>query len=121
MTESTIIAFEDRLRTAMLASDVAELDALIAPDLVCVAPGGTLVTKADDLATHASGALKIARLDPQERVITLLTDAAVVVVLMEVAAQQRADTFEGRMRYTRVWRHDPQGWRIAVAHLSLVA
>ena len=42
-SESQIIAIEERLRQAMLNSDVVELDALIAPDLIFTSYLGHLV------------------------------------------------------------------------------
>lgn len=47
--------YEERLRVAMLYSNVAELEVLIDDDLVFVGPGGGIYTKADDLQLHRSG------------------------------------------------------------------
>lgn len=50
---------EERLRLAMLHSDVSTLDQLLAPDLIYTNHLGQLFTKQDDLATHQSGKLNI--------------------------------------------------------------
>jgi len=54
-SELQIIEIEERLRQAMLNSDVAELDALIAPELIFTSYLGQLVSKQQDLAIHQSG------------------------------------------------------------------
>ncbi|MEO1256021.1 MAG: nuclear transport factor 2 family protein, partial [Bacteroidota bacterium] len=48
-SESQIIELEERLRQGMLTSDVAELDALIAPELLFTNYQGQLVSKQQDL------------------------------------------------------------------------
>lgn len=44
-----IIEFEERLRLAMLNSDVAELDELISSDLLFTNHIGVLISKEDDI------------------------------------------------------------------------
>jgi hypothetical protein len=65
-TESQIIEIEERLRQAMLKSDVAELDALIAPELIFTSYLGQLTTKQEDLDMHRSGRIKIGSITPSE-------------------------------------------------------
>ena len=62
-----ILAIEERLRQAMLTSNVAELDELIAPELIFTNYSGQLVTKQQDLAIHQSGILKFSVLTPYEQ------------------------------------------------------
>jgi Domain of unknown function (DUF4440) len=50
-----IVEVEDRLRTAMLSSDVAALNELLAPDLIFTNHLGQLLGKDDDLAAYRSG------------------------------------------------------------------
>ena len=47
---------ERALQAAMLASDVDELDRLLHPELLAVAPDGQMIDKPGDLASHQSGA-----------------------------------------------------------------
>jgi hypothetical protein len=54
-----IVACEARIRAAQLAADVAALDALIVEDLLFTGPDGNLGTKAQDLAAHGSGAVRL--------------------------------------------------------------
>ena len=57
-----LLAAEHRLQAAQRDADVDALDALLHPRLVAVGPDGSVVTKADDLAAHRSGRLRILRL-----------------------------------------------------------
>lgn len=61
-----IRAAETRLYAAMLASDVAELDALIADDLLFAGPTGDLATKEMDLELHRTGGTQFRELVPKE-------------------------------------------------------
>jgi Domain of unknown function (DUF4440) len=63
-SESQIVQIEERLRQAMLNSDVAELDALIAPELLFTTYFGQVFSKQEDLALHQSGKLKFRVLIP---------------------------------------------------------
>jgi hypothetical protein len=70
MTETIktqIINVEERLRKAMLASDVKVLDELLAPEIIIISHLGELLGKQDDLAANQSGAFKIDELNPSER------------------------------------------------------
>ena len=112
---------EQRLRDAMLASDIDELDALLSDDLLVVGPDGQLVGKTDDLATHRSGILQIKTMVPLETTIKLLADVAIVFVAMDMQVFVQNQSFEGRYRYTRVWSKQPaNNWQITAAHISLM-
>ncbi|MBD2757794.1 nuclear transport factor 2 family protein [Spirosoma validum] len=111
---------EQRLRQAMLISDVAELDALLADDLLAVGPDGQLVDKAADLAVHRSGTLHIKTMIPLETTIKLLPDVAIVFVLMNLQVAVQDQLIEGRYRYTRVWSRQTGNWQIIAAHISSV-
>nr|WP_235550227.1 nuclear transport factor 2 family protein [Paenibacillus sp. Soil724D2] len=63
MDETFIIACEERLRTAMLFSDVELLDELIADDLTFVNHLGQVLSKETDIEAHRSGNLKMTGID----------------------------------------------------------
>jgi len=102
-SESQIIAIEERLRQAMLNSDVVELDALIAPDLIFTSYLGHLVSKQQDLAIHQSGVLKFRELTPSERHIQLNEGFSVVSVKMHILGSYEGVEIDQQYRFTRVW------------------
>ncbi|MDV2079170.1 nuclear transport factor 2 family protein [Marinobacter xestospongiae] len=113
---------EAQLREAMLVSDVATLDQLLAPDLVFTNHMGQLLNKEADLAAHRSGALKISELDTSEQSVRRLADqAALVSVLVRLCGQYAGQPANGTFRFTRVWRCNDDGtWQVAAAHATLL-
>jgi ketosteroid isomerase-like protein len=120
MIEDAILAREEELRQAQLSGDVAALDRLIDDALVFTALDGRVVGKADDLALHRSGRLRITRMDPADRHILHLGTVAVVSVLMQASAILDGGEVSGPLRYTRVWCERADGWRVVAGHMSAV-
>lgn len=115
-TDAIAIA-EDRLRAAMLTSDVSALDVLIDDELVFIGPDGAIYTKSMDLEAHRSGIVRIHRLDPSERQVLPLGEVMVVSVRMETAATIQGQLTEAALRYTRVWRYVDGNWRIVAGSI----
>ncbi len=69
--ETKIIELEERLRLAMLNSEVSELDELIPPNLLFTNHFGVLVPKEDDLSAHSSKAFVFEALDLSESKILI--------------------------------------------------
>ena len=111
---------ERRLRAAMLNSDLTELDALLADDLLAVGPDGQLVSKADDLAMHRSGQVRIVAIEPVEVTIKPVADTVIVFALMALQVTFEGRPIAGHYRYTRVWTRRAGGWQISAAHISPV-
>lgn len=113
---------EARLRAAMLAGDVAALDALLGDALVFTDHTGARLSKAEDLAAHRSGRLRLARLEPSgQTLIRRLGDTAIVCVTLDLAGRFDAQPFAGTFAYTRVWHRGEDGrWRVEAAHCSAV-
>jgi Domain of unknown function (DUF4440) len=65
--QSQILELEEQLRQAMLHSNVAELDALIAPELLFTNHLGQIFSKQDDLDAHRSGKFKFTEITPSDR------------------------------------------------------
>jgi predicted amino acid racemase len=113
MTIADIERLEDRLRKAMLESDVAELDRLLSERLRFVTLEGANVGKAADLALHRSRAIHLSALTPLDHHVELCgAETALVNVAVEMAGSVNGVVFSGRFRYTRVWREE--GGRIQV-------
>ena len=121
-SESDIIELEERLRQAMLKSDVAELDALIAPELLFTSHLGQLVSKEQDLAIHRSGTLKLTELHPSEQSIHLNEGFSVVSVQMHLLGLYADAAVDEHIRYTRVWSLSSAGsLQVVAGHASVVS
>lgn len=101
--EEEIIKLEEELRFAMLASDVAKLDELIADSLMFIAPNGMIVTKQMDIEAHKSGLQKMTKLSPSEQQIKVYDNCAIVTVKMEIEGTYGDTSISGNYRYIRTW------------------
>lgn len=117
--DSEILVYEGELRAAQLASDVEALDRLLDDALVFTSFDGTLASKADDLAMHRSGRMRITRMEPMERRMLHLGQTSVVNVKMDAAALIDGAPIEAVLRYTRVWHKRDEGWRVVAGHMGM--
>jgi Domain of unknown function (DUF4440) len=116
-----IIELEERLRQAMLHSDVAELDALIAPELLFTNHLGQRFTKQEDLDAHRTGRFKFTEISPTERQIQLNSGFAVVSVLMHILGSYEDTPVDENIRFTRIWAISTSGsMQIVAGHTSAI-
>lgn len=115
-----IVGLEAALREAQLSADVAALDRLIADELLFTGPDGRLATKAQDLAAHASGAVRFREHRPEElRVRAVGETVRVAALRASLAVEVGGEPVSGTFRYTRVWaREDGGPWRVVGGHVS---
>jgi ketosteroid isomerase-like protein len=119
--ESRIQEVEERLRAAMLSSDVDALDELLAPGLFFTNHLGQLLGKEDDLASHRSGMLKVSELKASEQHVQIHGDVAIDSVRMQLSGTYNGEPANGDFRFTRVWAQSVEGaWRVVAAHAGLV-
>lgn len=114
--ETTIEMLEESLRQAMLNSDVAVLDELIADDLIFTLPTGLVIDKQTDLEAHRSEIQKYHQIGIDDRQIHHYGDWAVVTLKAKIAAK----VFSGTYRFTRVWAKRQNRWQIVAGHASQV-
>lgn len=120
--ESQIIDAEERLKQAMLASDVSVLDKLLAPEIIITNHFGQLMSKDDDLGAHKSGLIKIQELNPSERQIQIQGEVAIVSVRMQIVGTYDGNPANGDFRFTRVWAISGSGtYHIIAAHIGMVS
>lgn len=120
MKETEIEILEDKLRQAMLSSDVLMLDQLIADDLAFTAPNGLVFTKQMDLEAHRSGMTKFTRIEIDDRQVHDYGACVVVMVKAELAGTVNDQPFSGTHCYTRVWMKRQERWQIVAGHVSPV-
>ena len=121
MRDAEIAALEAQLREAQLSADVHALDRLIDEDLLFTGPDGELASKADDLAAHRSGLVRMSSHDVEEmRIRWIGDDVAVVALRTRLAGEFAGQPFAGTWRYTRVWARAANRWRIVAGHVSQV-
>ena len=111
--ENQIRAGEARLYSAMFTSDVTELDALLADDLLFSGPTGELATKAMDLELHRTGGTKFHEFRPMELEIHIWSEQfALAAARIFLRGTYLGQEFAGEYRYIRIWRKGQDGWQI---------
>lgn len=118
-----IVLLEAALRAAQLSADVKTLDALIADDLLFAGPDGRLGSKAADLASHGSGAVRFRVHEPEElRVRAVGSSVRVASLQARLTVEVDGAPVSGTYRYTRVWAREGGGsWRVVAGQVSEVA
>ncbi|MEO0947054.1 MAG: nuclear transport factor 2 family protein [Cyanobacteria bacterium J06641_5] len=119
--ERAIAAAEEKLKAAMIASNVNELDEILSDDLIFTNHLGQIVTKAEDLAGHKSGDFKIEKIAYSEQVIKLIGDLGMVSVVAEISGSYRGEPANGKFRFTRLWGEREDIWQVVVGHSSAMA
>jgi ketosteroid isomerase-like protein len=121
-TETQIRECEAQLYTAMSASNVSELDRLIADDLLFTGPTGELATKAMDLDLHRTGGTQFHEFVPKELEIRVWSEHfALALAKIFVSGTYLGNAFAGNYRYMRVWRRDESGWQIVGGSVNTMA
>ncbi|MNK16191.1 hypothetical protein D3C87_343520 [compost metagenome] len=113
--------YEERLRLAMLHSDVAELDALIDDDLLFVGPGGGMYTKADDLQLHRSGSQRMLQAVWHTVEVRSYGTTCITAVTAELSGTLMGAPFAGRFRYLRTWVQKEGIWRVVAGSVSAIS
>ncbi len=117
--EQQIMKNEERLRLAMLASDLNVLDELISSELIFTNHLGQVFGKQDDLELHRSGVLKFHMIEPSEILVKACGQFYVVSVRMKLSGAYGGSQFTADLRYTRIWRlSESESWQIVVGHSS---
>ena len=120
MDENGIRELEERLRKAMLGSDVEALGALLADDLTFVDATGKVWSKADDLNAHRYQVQRIDHLEVEEQTIRVYGECAVTVSRVALRGAFGGAPFAGSLRYTRTWCAAGGDWRVVAAQCSLI-
>lgn len=120
--EEQIRASEERLYSALRASNVAELEALIADDLLFAGPTGMLATKELDLELHRTGGTQFYEFTPEELVIRVWSEEfALASARIFLRGTFLGQAFAGDYRYTRIWRKNPRGWQIVAGSVTAMS
>ncbi len=114
-----IINCEERLRQAMLRSDVDALDELLSSELVFTNHLGQIMSKDDDLNAHKSGLLKLNEIILSDNKISHYGDVVVVTVKAHIIGSYDGAESDSDFRFTRVWNKESNKlWKIVAGHSS---
>jgi len=116
-----VLTVDEARRLAMLHSDVAALDSLLAEDLTIYWGDGTADDKASTLALFRSGRLRYAQLDYDSTRVRAYGQTAVVTGQARIKAQSDEHALAYLVRQTRVYVHQKGRWRLVASQTTRVA
>jgi ketosteroid isomerase-like protein len=112
---------EDAWRSAILKSNLAAMDRLLADDYLGITASGLVQTKSQTLANLKSGRIHMASLTISDRKVRFYGRTAVVTSLAAVQATTVDGDISGNYRYTRVYVRDASGnWKIVSFEASRI-
>jgi ketosteroid isomerase-like protein len=112
---------EEVWRQAVLKSNSAAMDSLLADDYLAITAAGTLQTKDQALDNLRSGRTHFTTLDISDRKVRFYGTTALVTSLAEVQGTTGDGDMSGSYRYTRVYVRDVQGaWKIVSFEASRI-
>jgi len=119
--EMEVAKAEERLRNAMIESDIPILDKLLSPCLVFTNHLGLVMSKSDDIEGHKAGDLKIEDIVLSDQIIKRIDGLVLVSVHAEITGSYKGSTANGNFRFTRLWNNENSNWKVIVGHSCLVA
>lgn len=112
---------EETWREAILKSNTAAMDGLLADDYLAITASGTLQTKEQALANLRTGRTHFTALDVSDRKVRFYGTTALVTSLAEVKGTAGDGDISGSYRYTRVYVRDARGaWKIVSFEASRI-
>lgn len=111
---------EQKLQAAVRSGDSEALDQLLDDRVRYTGPDGRVLTKADDLEAHRSGALAVAVFDQQDLQVTVVGSTGITLVLAGLQGTAGGQPFAAHLQYTRTWVYADDAWRVLAAHASAV-
>jgi len=112
---------EETWREAILKSNTAAMDGLLADDYLAITASGTLQTKEQTLDNLRSGRTHFTVLEISDRKVRFYGTTALVTSLAEVQGATGSGDISGSYRYTRVYVRNAQGaWKIVSFEASRI-
>lgn len=120
MNKAEIIDCEERLREAMLTSNVENLNLLIADDLLFISHFGEIVSKDQDIEVHRSGNLKFTEIEILDQRIRPMEKSAVTLTRVRISSIFGTESVTGEFWFTRVWEYRKNNWQVVSGHCSAI-
>ena len=110
--EQEILQVENRRYEAMVQGDLTALDAVLSADLTYAHSSAVLDTKAQYMATLASGQLQYVSITPQEVQVRCYGSCGVVTGIALLHIQLHGQDRRFRIRYTSVYVKQQDCWQM---------
>lgn len=121
VTETEILALEDRRWAAQIGKDADALATLLADDLQYTHSTGSIDTKTSYMASILENVVDYQSSDRSDTAVTLVGNAAVVTGRAKVGVVARGTQRELNLAYTVVWLDGSDGWQLLTWHSTPMA
>ena len=111
---------ENLWHKALLASDTAAMNSLLADSYVGIGPDGTITGKVEEVQAFAERQDHIDQFEADDEKIRLYGSTAVVTSKITVRGVFSGQPLLGKYRYTRVWSLQGGQWRIVSFEASRI-
>lgn len=121
-TAAELTAAHARRFEAMVSRDLEALDGLLAEELTYTHSSGKVESKAEFLAALEGGGLRYLAIESEDEALRLYGDGSVGVITGTGRFRVRLGEREGEitLRYTSVYVHRDNRWRLTAWHSSAV-
>ncbi len=119
--EEQIKALSDKVVQAELKSDTNLIEKYLADDCTIIHGDGRLFTKAEEIESFKSGALKYEVIDVREKKIRIYGDTAVVIVLVFSKGTYGGKPFSGDFRSSWIFVKQKGNWKKVAYQVTRVA
>lgn len=119
--EQEMTALNDQVKQANLKGDVGFFEKHYVDNVVIVHSDGKISTKAEELASLKSRAVKYETYDVRELKITVHGNTAVVTTLISSKRVINGKPTSGDVRSTRVWTKEKGDWKMIAFQATSVA
>jgi ketosteroid isomerase-like protein len=112
---------EEAWRNAVLKSDTALMESLLADDFMAISANGTLQTKEETLSKLGGGRVHYTGLEVSDRKVRFYGTTALVTSKAEATGTSGGVDITGSYRYTRVYVRNAQGkWKVVSFEASRI-
>lgn len=119
--EQQLMKLEAEWNQAEVKKDFALLDRVLADDYTDTQPEGSIVTKAQTIASLRSGEDVITSCALSNLRVRVYGDAAVVLYLYRVRENFQAKDVSGAYQITDTWVKRHESWQLVASHASKLA
>jgi ketosteroid isomerase-like protein len=112
---------EETWRQAVLTSNTAIMESLLADDYIAISSAGTLQSKEQAIDAMRSGQIHFSSIELSDRKVRFYGTTALVTSRAEVSGTSEEGDFASSNRYTRVYVRDKRGaWKIVSFEISRI-
>ena len=111
--EQQIMDAEKAWASAVLAKDIAKLDAMLMPDLIYAHSTGIIEDKAKYVGNLKSGTQRYAGIEPETSTVRMHGNAALTHTIVRMHGVNAAGPFDNRVMMIHMWVKSGGKWKLA--------